>query len=357
MDAAGRAQRPIGCPTGPFVTDADGGYVQFEHGQVAVSPSVWEQGVVAAYQDGNGIFVDWTVSWTSPSHYNYSKFVVRWDYNGQHFDDVDRKPCQRGDGDQCDVLADMTEVQAVLLHYFADTHLRTKGTFALPVDHGPGDYGIAIEGCDEGAVGGSTCRQGWLHAVRVNLQPPPPGVADFPIDLTSVPTSFDAASSRGNFAGRAAAITLYNACRVLPYSVYRNEESYMTIILAKLDYANYYQQDTCPGWPVANRQEAIDSLAQQSVGTQAGTTIDSCPGCRTGDYDVALSGYIPILYRFGSLLPVSVYDHILNDLLNKRGPHTGEDDSVSVNVPETENHINMIESARYLTRPPLRTHA
>src|SRR5205823_5017727 len=144
---------PIGCPVGQSVTDSAGTYVQFEHGQIAVSPKVWEQGVVAAYQDPiAGIVVDWTVSWDDPSHYNYTKFVVRWDYNGQHYDDVDPKPCERGNGDQCDVLADMTEVQLILLHYFHDTHLRTKGTFSIPVDHGNGNYRIAIEGCDEGTV-------------------------------------------------------------------------------------------------------------------------------------------------------------------------------------------------------------
>src|SRR5262249_33753826 len=68
-----------------------------------------------------------------------------------------------------------------------------------------------------------------------------------------------------------------------------------------------------------------------------------------GEYDVALSGYIPIVYRFGNILPTDVYEHIVNDLLNKRGPLDPGDFSVDVVIPETENHLNMIESARYLT--------
>jgi hypothetical protein len=353
---------PIGCPVGQVVTDGDGGYVQFEHGQIAVSPGVWEQGVVAAYQDnltGNGIIVDWTVSWEEPnppSHFNYSKFVVRWDYNGQHFDDG--KPCERGDGDQCDVLADMTEIQAVLLHYFHDTHLRTKGTFVLPVDHGDGNYRIAIEGCDEGVVGGSTCRQGWMHPVEVAFDTRttaqggsvPEGGPDYPIDLTKVPTATDAASSQAAFFQRAAAITLHNACLpLLRYSAYRNEEDYMSTVLAKLDYANYYQEDKCPGRVIENRPEAFESLRRQQVDSRAGTTIDSCPGCRTGEYDVALAGYTAIVGRFGGSLPSDVYGHIVNDLLNKQGRLDMGDHSVSVGIPESENHINMIESARYLT--------
>jgi len=50
-DRVGGPNGPIGCPVGDGVTDSDGSYVRFEHGQIAVSPGVWEQGVVAAYQD------------------------------------------------------------------------------------------------------------------------------------------------------------------------------------------------------------------------------------------------------------------------------------------------------------------
>ena len=44
-----------------------------------------------------------------------------------------------------------------------------------------------------------------------------------------------------------------------------------------------------------------------------------------------------------------VFHHILNDLLNKRGPLDMGDHSLFGTVSESENHINMIESARYLT--------
>jgi hypothetical protein len=372
----GGPDSPIGCPQGRGVTDDSGSYVQFEHGQIAVSPGVWEQGVVAAYQDNltsNGIIVDWTVSWYDcepckspvfPSHYNYTKFVVRWDYNGQHFDNVDPKPCERGDGDQCDVLADMTEVQLFLLHYFHDTHLRKKGTFSIPVDHGNGQYRIAIEGCDEGTIGGSTCRQGFMHAVEVNFQaqndvPPAPvnmGTVDFPVDLNTVPSANDVASSQDALLRRAAAITLHNACLpLLPYSAYRHEEDYTSIILAKLDYSNYYQDDICPGRAISNREEAFESLRNQQIDSRVGTTIDSCPGCRTGEYDVALSGYLPIAERFGAILPTDIYSHILNDLLDERGSLDLGDHSVSVGIPESENHINLIESARYLANDLLYT--
>lgn len=377
----GGPEGPIGCPIGGLIKNGPNGgaFMNFENGQIAVSPSVWERGVVAAYQNGNELIVDWTVSLEEPSHYNYTKFLVRWDYKRlndskfTHYDDFEingKKPCElrgtRGDGDQCDVLADMTEVQLVLLHYYQDTHLRTKGTFSIPVDHGDGYYRIELEGCDEGHVGGSTCRQGWMHSVIVNYKASQPITidgddgyniepTDYTLDLSDVPSANDVDGSKTALFKRAAAYTLINACHaLLPYKVYRNEEQYMQVIMAKLDYANYYlsdlQGDHCPGRDVGNRQEAIQSLAQQTIDSKSGTTVDSCPGCRTGEYDVALSGYIPILNRFGEHLPNDVYFHIL-DLLNKRGPLDLSDHSLYFGGPvnETENHINMIESSRYLT--------
>jgi hypothetical protein len=151
---------------------------------------VWADGVVAAYQDDwcaaagtcadnqglpnqGRIVVDWNVSWTNPSPFTFNKFLVRWDVNGIHHDDGN--PCERGDGDQCDVLADMTAVQAVLLHYYNDTHLYTKGTFTVTTNHGDGDYRISVKGCNEGSgpFGGDACQPDWMHPVVVTFKHQP----------------------------------------------------------------------------------------------------------------------------------------------------------------------------------------
>ena len=348
----------IGCPISRAISDDRGQYIQFEHGQIAVSTDKWEHGAVAAYKDGFGIRVDWTVSWDDPSHYNYSKFIVRWDYRKhgsedfQHFEDGNA--CKSGDGgrgtgDQCDVLADMFEVQEVLLHYFDDTHLRTKGTFYVPPDRGEGQYRIQIEGCDEGAVGGSTCRQGWMHPLEVTYAAPDPIADAYSIDISNVASATDAPTSKAAAFARAAAYTRHYACDIpLPYFAYRNEEDFMEIIMAKLDYANYFQTDYCSGRDIENRAEAAQYLLNQSVESKAGTTVDSCPGCRTGEYDVALSGYIVIRDKLGEWLKHDAFEHVL-DLLNKRGPLDMTDHVIFPSVPETENHINMIESSRFLT--------
>src|SRR2546430_9875169 len=57
---------PMGLPRRgvlPHPEGGKGGYVQFDNGQISFSPAVWENGILAAYQDGNEIQVDWTVSW------------------------------------------------------------------------------------------------------------------------------------------------------------------------------------------------------------------------------------------------------------------------------------------------------
>lgn len=342
---------PIGCPTGAFHADSAGaGAQRFHHGEIAIAPRVWEKGVVAAWQNGNDIAVDWTVSWTEPSHFNYDKFLVRWDFNGRHSDSGDTcsKADLPGDGDQCDVIDDMTRVQKVLLHYYHDTHLRTNGTWSFRANHGGGRYTISVEGCDVPSIGKSKCRQGWMHPVSVEFHPTNGDSTDYPIDLRGIPSAATLPQSRGAMFRRAAGFVLWNACKLLPHNMYRNEEDSTNTVLVKLAYVDFFQQDRCPGRDVANRPEAIGWLARQRVESKTGTTIDSCPGCRTGEYDVALSGLIPMVFRYGRILPPPVRAHISNDLLTRRGPLDNGDLFVGP-ASETENHLNMLESSRYLT--------
>ncbi|MFC4456568.1 hypothetical protein [Deinococcus sonorensis] len=73
------------------------------------------------------------------------------------------------------------------------------------------------------------------------------------------------------------------------------------------------------------------------------------------DYDMALKGLMTIAYRYPHLLGVGGVDFILNNLVpdNIRGGHPDEIEIVEVtfvniDTPETENHLLMIESSRYL---------
>ncbi|MDG4787772.1 hypothetical protein O7626_17815 [Micromonospora sp. WMMD1102] len=72
------------------------------------------------------------------------------------------------------------------------------------------------------------------------------------------------------------------------------------------------------------------------------------------DYDSALKGLIVVLYRYRHLLPDEIFDFVLDELVpdHMSGGHPREIELVNVfpliDVPESENHLLMIESTRYL---------
>lgn len=73
-----------------------------------------------------------------------------------------------------------------------------------------------------------------------------------------------------------------------------------------------------------------------------------------GDYDMRLVGLLHIVYRFGDLLDDSVRKHLVDTLLTVRGGADQRREHVWVGgiptpIPESENHILMTESSRYLT--------
>jgi hypothetical protein len=349
---------PMGCPVSRLMLHdsqhpEQGGYVVFQNGQVSTSPTVWERGVAGVYQDWNEIVVDWTVSWdepSPPSHFNYDKFLVRWDRNGENVDQVD-------------VFADMAADQLIMLKYKDDTHLRTKGTFRIRPT-GDGIHTVRIEGCDLASrinpLSTSTCRQGWLHPLSLMFRfdaaagAPPSGHLPMNqfggLDLGKIQPAGSVAQAHAGFDDRTAAALLLNACGLLPHSGYRNEENYGLMLHAKLAYADYFDTDHCPGREVNNRDEAVASLLRQHVESKTGTTIDRIPGLyRTGEYDALLAQYVAIASRHASALGPQALDHLLSELLNQRGPLDESQLTIPGFTPETENHVMLIESARYLT--------
>lgn len=87
---------------------------------------------------------------------------------------------------------------------------------------------------------------------------------------------------------------------------------------------------------------------------QVGTSYDEIVGSRKGDYDMALKGLMVIAYRYRHLLTDEDVNFILDSLVpgHLRGAH---DPSIEIyrpffteTAPETENHMLMINSTRYL---------
>src|SRR5262249_39408299 len=163
------------------------------------------------------------------------------------------------------------------------------------------------------------------------------------VPATTAQDSHDQLDERGLQIQRA------EACNDKLGDVFHNEEGFMQGAIAKLSLFAHGETE-CPNRAGDLRSEVNTALRFQQVKSKPGTTSDHSPFCaRTGEYDVALAGYITLVERFGSLLDDDVRDHIVNDLLNLRGPFDTDDNFPCAQVSETENHLNLMESSRYLT--------
>ena len=354
---------PMGCFQG-----MDGKIANFQNGQISVSEDSGDQRVLAAYQEWDGIAVDWWVSMDNPTH-TYNKFLVRWDRVG----------VAHSNRDQVDVMAkncdDQAPIGAGCLNYdtkgwdlengqhldLRDTHLYDRGSLTMelqghniPTDRGPGDYTITVRGCNVHWPGSSDCPQSWFLPVKVTVQDKRWWPQDDVDPGKPQPKTVDEA--KRTIDDRTALGVVHFACHtIFPHSDYRDEVNYTMAAQAKLAYADYFDSDRCPGAPdgFTNRAEVIASLMKQGIGSVTGTTYD--PLFRIGEYDAALAGLVRIIYKHYAILPPNVLEHVLFDLLNKTG---GPDDSdhwvvppevITPGVPESENHIWQIESSRYLT--------
>jgi hypothetical protein len=325
--ALGGPDGPLGCPIAAAlpIAGTTATAQNFQNGQMVFSPDQGPDMVVSLYQSGNQMFIDWAT--TIP--FLYDRFIVRWT-NGFQFDD---------NGD--------------LLH---------TGNFPIdpfspapPVPVGT-TVGIMVEGCNL-IFGKANCDQKFTTPVFFTFRDsgPSPAALNGILDLS--PPAFTPVSSADHvddeFSQRGRAAAEYWACNKTLGSATGDEQNFMTGALGKLDMLSRGVR-LCQS--IDYRQEVNDALRRQTVGSNVGTT-STAPICsRTGEYDVALTGYVRIVEQYSSFLDSDVRGHIIFDLLNQQGPvdpaqfnpQTGFG-SPCPTTPETENHLNMIESARYLT--------
>jgi hypothetical protein len=94
---------------------------------------------------------------------------------------------------------------------------------------------------------------------------------------------------------------------------------------------------------------------RQFMRGETGTSFNTPVTSRKGDYDMALKGLLAIAYRYRQLLTSADVDFILDHLMpgHLNGPHDVnvefyEVSFLQLDFPETENHLLMIETCRYL---------
>ena len=198
----------------------------------------------------------------------------------------------------------------------------------------------------------AAAQQPFYHNASPKKQGQPPNSPSIFIDLKGAPPANTIDGANDRFDARAAA-AVYAMAAMDPDAQPFNSDGYGVVILSMFALQDYFAIPTADN----HRDRAIASLRNQVAG-KTGTD---------GDYDFLLNLYIPLLYKYydglGSIDDKPpVREHIVNDLLNVRGPLTKHESDHIHNafafVPETENHLFLIETARYLTNQLLyqRTH-
>lgn len=336
---------PMGKPLSPDTTlpNHNGSLQVFDNGTIVTANDVWPGGVVAAYQDSfNSIQVDW---FTNPDAdpearsgvLNFDKFLVEWDLGGQHHSDW----------------------QAAI-HEHNDSYMRTCGNYNLG-GLTSGVYTIRVEGADDPVdvnvdgfhlVDSTKSRQGFMPNIYLRVDPNRqfgtyPG---WGANVTAAPPATTVADSRAHFDDRTAASVLYLATKYLPQSAYGHEASVGAILLAKLAYADYFQDPRLPGRNYTAASEAISYLGKQkhSDGWHVGTDEGNI---RKGEYDTFLISVIPAIYKYWPQLPPDVRANVLGSILAPvLGSFNGNDELPNAPLPpsETENHLYNIETSRYL---------
>ena len=147
------------------------------------------------------------------------------------------------------------------------------------------------------------------------------------IDLDNVPPATSVAEANSRFSDRAAAAILYAASLLISEGSTKLGKDYGTRILAKMAYADYFSgSDQVPG-PITLRDEVNAAIEAEKAVGRVGSTIDfnkTLPPIHihnTGDYDVLLTGYVKLYYRFFNVLSPKARENLFNTPLSLRGPY------------------------------------
>ncbi|MGY4304156.1 uncharacterized protein YodC (DUF2158 family) [Bradyrhizobium sp. USDA 4369] len=318
----------LGCPTAPEqgVPGRNGRQTSFENGTIVFSPDQGSKMVVAVFQAGNGINVDW-----GDADSEFESFLVDVAFEGQPLGqhEVDPDPNNKRAG------------------AFRIDFSRPEDDASVPtVGNGTGRYTIRIEGCREKE---HCAQQNWTIPISIRFRT----TSNENVDLSDldVPTTVARAlENKSTIAIRAARAAIEGA-GFAPH--WRDGEVYtalamLYVIEDEVAHGRAAGDFRRRGQPFGMISEINEALRDQFP-RQTGTETDSPLCTREGEYDTALKGLVPMIYRYGKYLAPDVRYRMLF-LLNKTGPHDPDDESFdcTVKIPETENHLWMIDSSRYL---------
>ncbi|MDQ1473216.1 MAG: hypothetical protein QOJ99_4696 [Bryobacterales bacterium] len=165
--------------------------------------------------------------------------------------------------------------------------------------------------------------------------------------------------------------TTYTTNGPLPPQAVLGGQDFGTIMLAKMAYQDYFfigpgHNPGASSSSASFRRQVEEFVSAEQPGpvgspiTQdvlddvSGLVPSACiPDAKSGDYDVVLTAYLTLYYKYYDVLSSTTRDHVFKDLLTQRGKYDLGERYVSnlclAIVPETENHRLMIQAAKYLT--------
>jgi hypothetical protein len=330
-ERVGGPRGAMGCPRGapaPY-PGRNGHVVDFANGQIVWSPDHGEDLTIAAWQVGGSIQLDWGATAT----FRPDRVLVRGVYEGLEIGQ--------------DEIRDSPRVTGYTLKREPDAQTGDDEERHLVTRRGAGRYAVVIKGCDD------RCQPSWTIPVTVDFRTP----AELPFDASLVTPRTGQEAMGGRAArGRAALLAVAGQPRALEGKHGRDVGDDETIqMIAMLELVAQERRAGRSGRGLRRHARAFDYLDEidnafrtATVYAVTGTSCDEPGFTRTGEYDTALKGYIPILYRYEALLAPDVRFR-LRYLLSKTGPHDPADGSAGrCKHRETENHVWMIESSRYL---------
>lgn len=373
------ANGPLGKPLSDErdVPGGNGRFSEFERGQILWSPP--QKMVIAAYNIDAGIKVDWKIT----DQYNYDYFLVRWDLDEKH--------------EECGTFLFWdTQTSPESCYQQEANGTRTQGSYVIPKSVGSGQYEIIVEGCDKGGfLRGAKCRQGWTDAVRVER--------DF-LDVTHAPGSpprvlpIAETSETANTVRRDRMLVAARA--ICNGDLGDLSEAFGDMARARFEIASADQEKGCGS---KAKLEVSRAIVAATINAKVGTSIEAgeaagigagqgavggvvagaVVGCffgpvgcvvgglvgalgggavgagvgllactREGDYDMTLMSLMPIAMEYVDQLEPQAQNKLLQEILNQTGGSGEVRTSIRcglITIDETENHVLMTETARYLT--------
>lgn len=328
----GALSGPLGKPiTQEVIAPVEGSHFQkFEHGMISTAPRFGARMVVAVYQRGRAIEVNWGGTDTA-----YNAFRIVYTFNNQEKQGI-YQPFFMSEWARPSIgsgLFRLDELYEVAFYTFVIYPTITSSPFTPPEDFR--DFGNTPE------------VQLWFTPIfDAPLNPP---------TLDGTPAhafAFATDKARANVIARHYAVTrplnvTFDKFRPSGEAIDEEKGSSENDTIRLIAHLHLISKDTnyCNPGELPSRilvPIAIRQMVRGKVGTKK-------------DYDMCLKGIMVILYRYRELLTDEIINFILRELVpnNLFGGHSLSTEEYDPGfliplVPETENHLLMIESTRYL---------